>query len=81
MTKEALVRGSDELWQRRIVLERGALAYDFTHDKLRAVVYTNLSAARRRLLHRHVADALQQMHADKSRSDYRTGLAFILNGR
>ncbi|MEN9938266.1 MAG: hypothetical protein RLZZ387_4845 [Chloroflexota bacterium] len=33
-------------------------AYDFSHEKLRALVYEETSLARRRLLHRRVADAL-----------------------
>jgi predicted ATPase/DNA-binding SARP family transcriptional activator len=32
--------------------------YDFYHDKLRALVYEEISLARRRLLHRRVAEAL-----------------------
>ncbi len=58
--EDALVRGLDELWQRRIVREQGADAYDFSHDKLREVAYAGLSAARRRLLHRRVAQALEE---------------------
>jgi DNA-binding SARP family transcriptional activator len=61
--EDALVRGLDELWQRRIVREQGADAYDFSHDKLRAVAYSGLSAARRRVLHRRVAEALEAEHA------------------
>ena len=34
------------------------LTYDFSHEKLRALVYEETSLARRRLLHRRVADAL-----------------------
>jgi tetratricopeptide (TPR) repeat protein len=34
------------------------LIYDFSHDKLRALVYEQTSLARRRLLHRRIADAL-----------------------
>lgn len=56
---DALVRGIDELWQRRIVREHGAAAYDFTHDKLRVVAYASLSPARRRQLHGRVAMALE----------------------
>ncbi|HXV43129.1 MAG TPA: AAA family ATPase, partial [Anaerolineae bacterium] len=37
--------------------ERG-LIYDFSHEKLRALVYEQVSLARRRLLHRRVAEAL-----------------------
>lgn len=61
--EERLVRGLDELWQRRIVREIGANAYDFTHGKLRDVAYASLSVARKRLLHRRVAEALVALHA------------------
>ena len=62
-SEDALVRGLDELWQRRIVREHGADGYDFSHDKLREVAYADLSAARRRMLHRRVAQALEALHA------------------
>jgi DNA-binding SARP family transcriptional activator/predicted ATPase len=62
LNEDALVRALDELWQRRIVREQGTDAYDFSHDKLREVAYAGLSAARRRWLHRRVAEALQEMH-------------------
>src|SRR5262249_9191344 len=54
----------DELWQRRIVREQGSDAYDFSHDKLREQAYASLSAARRRLLHRRVGEALISVHAN-----------------
>ena len=57
-SEDAVVRGLDELWQRRIVREQGAgtaETYDFSHDKLREQAYASLSPAHRRLLHRHVA--------------------------
>ena len=60
--EDTLVRSLDELWQRRIVHEHGAAAYDFTHDKLREVAYQSLSTARRRLAHRRVAQALQVVY-------------------
>ena len=41
--------------------EQGPDAYDFTHEKLRAAGYTALSAARRRVLHRRVAEMLEAM--------------------
>jgi tetratricopeptide (TPR) repeat protein len=34
------------------------LVYDFTHNKVRSLIYTETSLARRRLLHQRVADAL-----------------------
>jgi predicted ATPase len=45
-----LVRALDELCQRRILLEQGADAYTFSHDRLRQVAYASLSSAKRRLL-------------------------------
>lgn len=67
-TEDALVQGLDELWQHGIIREQGfnrlgVEAYDFSHDKLREVAYHSLSAIRRRLLHRRVAEALEFYHA------------------
>jgi len=58
---EEAVEGLDELVGRGLVRELSSAAepgYDFTHDKLRALVYDEIGLARRRLLHRRVADAL-----------------------
>jgi tetratricopeptide (TPR) repeat protein len=63
--EDTLVRELDELWQRRIVREHGANAYDFTHDKLREVAYRGMSIARRRLLHRQTAQALETLHTEE----------------
>ena len=61
--EETLARGLDELWQRRIVRTQGASSYDFSHDKLREVAYAGVRPARRRLLHRRIAAALEALHA------------------
>jgi DNA-binding SARP family transcriptional activator len=53
----ALIDHLDELWRRRIIRDQG-LTYDFSHDKLRAVALELLSPARRRQLHRAVAEAI-----------------------
>ena len=58
------MRALDELWQRGIVREQGAESYDFSHDKIREVICAEMSAARRRLLHRQVAEALEMVHID-----------------
>ena len=47
----------DELWRRRIIRDQ-ELTYDFSHDKLRAVALEMASPARRRQLHRAVAEAI-----------------------
>jgi predicted ATPase len=64
LEEEKLVRGLDELWRKRIVREQGEDGYDFSHDKIRAVAYAGLSTARRRLLHRRVAETLEALYAD-----------------
>lgn len=61
--EETLVRGLDELWQRRIIREQEGDAYDFSHDKIREVTYGEISRARQQLLHRRVAQALETVYA------------------
>jgi DNA-binding SARP family transcriptional activator len=61
--EEALVRGLDELWRRRIVRDRGPEAYDFTHDKLREVAYLALGPAERSRTHLRIAHALEALHS------------------
>ena len=61
--EDALLAALDEIWQRRIVREHGPDAYDFTHDKLRAVAYAELSPVRRQSLHRRVAEVLEAENA------------------
>jgi DNA-binding SARP family transcriptional activator/predicted ATPase len=58
-----VVNSLDELWRRRIVREQGATGYDFTHDRIRDVAYAAISPARRKLLHRRVAVALEHAFA------------------
>ena len=59
---DAVVAAVDELWRRRIIREHAPARYDFCHDLLRETGYAEVSPARRRLLHRRVAQALQAMH-------------------
>jgi DNA-binding SARP family transcriptional activator len=68
LSENDLVRGLDELWQRRILREQGSSAYDFTHGKLCEVAYAELSAARRHVLHRRVAEALEEIYAAEMES-------------
>ena len=62
--EERLVSCLDELWQRRVIREQGAEKYDFSHGKLRDMLYARLSSGRRRLLHRRVAYALRRIHVN-----------------
>ncbi len=60
---DALVQGLDELLRRQIVREHGNSEYDFAHDKIREVAYVEMTEARRRLLHRRVAEGIERVHA------------------
>ena len=60
---DALVRGLDELWRRRIVREEDADAYDFTHGRIREVAEDGLGPARRGAHHRRIAAELERLHA------------------
>jgi predicted ATPase len=62
--EEELVEALDELCERRIFDEQGGDHYRFSHDKLREVAYGELRAARRRLIHRRIAEALTVVRAD-----------------
>lgn len=60
--EEEAVAALEELMERGLIREVGeggdALAYDFSHEKLRELVYEETSLARRRLLHRRAAEAI-----------------------
>ncbi|MEZ4866102.1 MAG: BTAD domain-containing putative transcriptional regulator [Caldilineaceae bacterium] len=62
--EEAVVRALDELWRRHLVREQASGSYDFSHDRLRDIVYAEVSPMRRRLLHRRIAHALEIIHAN-----------------
>lgn len=63
LDETALAQAVDELWRRGIVREQGVEGYDFSHEKLRAAAYAELSLSRRRFLQRRVAEALQETQA------------------
>jgi DNA-binding SARP family transcriptional activator/tetratricopeptide (TPR) repeat protein len=58
-----LVDAVDELWLRRIFVERHG-RYDFSHDLLRDAAYASVTTARRWLLHRRVAQGLELLHGE-----------------
>ena len=51
----------DELWRKGIIREQGAQNYVFGHEKIRETIYSNLSLARKRLLHRQVAETIERL--------------------
>ena len=65
--EDILVGGLDELLRRQIVRELGNSAYDFAHDKIREVAYAEMTEARRRLLHRRVAETLRARSRGRAR--------------
>jgi DNA-binding SARP family transcriptional activator len=67
---EEAADGLDELVGRGLVRELvvPAGAYDFTHEKLRALVYEQISLARRRLVHRRAAEMLLRANPGAERA-------------
>jgi DNA-binding SARP family transcriptional activator len=61
--------GMEELVRRRVLHGVGE-HFDFTHDRIREVAYSNLLSPYRRLLHRRVAEALEELHADTLEPHY-----------
>lgn len=59
-TEEETLKTLEELNARGLIKESPAetVRYDFAHEKLRELAYTETSAARRRLLHRRTAEGL-----------------------
>jgi tetratricopeptide (TPR) repeat protein/transcriptional regulator with XRE-family HTH domain len=59
--EEQLLDAVEALVKRRLLREEpeGGV-YDFSHDKVREVVYRDIGGARRRLLHQSVAEALER---------------------
>jgi len=59
--EERLVDAVEVLVRRRLLREdaEGGI-YDFSHDKVREVVYRDIGGTRRRLLHRSVAEAIER---------------------
>lgn len=56
---EALADALDELWRRRLIVQRRDGSYDFAHDLLRDAARRQVAPARLTLLHRRVAQALE----------------------
>jgi tetratricopeptide (TPR) repeat protein len=70
-----LLEAVEALVRRRLLREQpeGGI-YDFSHDKLREVVYGDIGGARRRLLHQTVAEALER-HGDAEAHEHIARLA------
>jgi class 3 adenylate cyclase/tetratricopeptide (TPR) repeat protein len=60
----AVLTGLELACQARLLAEEGDAAYRFTHDLIRDVIVSGLGAARRAMLHRRVAEALEQEHGE-----------------
>ncbi len=64
-----VAEGLEELVRRRIMSAVGD-GFDFTHDRIRRVVYDGLLEPRRRTLHAAVGDALEVLSADRPADVY-----------
>jgi DNA-binding SARP family transcriptional activator/Tfp pilus assembly protein PilF len=68
-SEDEAVAGLEELERRGLIIEiapagGGDVRHDFSHGRLRDAAYESIGLARRRLLHRRVADALRSRGVD-----------------
>ena len=59
LPEDSLVPATDELWNHRVLLPVEPGGYDFSHGLLRDVAYNSIGPARRRQLHRRVAESME----------------------
>ena len=64
LEEDALVRALDELWRRHIVRVQADERWDFSHDRIREVAYGAIGPARRRLIHRRIAQGMELLFAN-----------------
>ena len=65
LEEDALVRALDELWRRHIVRVQADERWDFSHDRIREVAYGAIGPARRRLIHRRIAQGMELLFANR----------------
>jgi DNA-binding SARP family transcriptional activator len=65
LAEDALVTALDELWHRHIVRMQDSERWDFTHDRIRETAYSEIGPARRQLIHRRIAQAMEQLAGDR----------------
>jgi DNA-binding SARP family transcriptional activator len=65
LEEDALVRALDELWRRHIVRVQADERWDFSHDRIREVAYCAIGPARRRLIHRRIAQGMELLFANR----------------
>ena len=57
-----LILNLDELWRRHILRDQGKMIYEFTHGKIRDIVYASITTTRRRWLHQQIAQSLEELY-------------------
>lgn len=62
-SEDEVIGGLDELVDQHILREQEANVYYFSHDKIREVIYVQLSATRRCRLHQRIAQALATVYS------------------
>jgi predicted ATPase len=60
-SEDEVLEGVEELLRRAMIHEISGATYEFYHEKLRELVYQDMSMARRRLLHKRLANTLLGM--------------------
>ncbi len=61
MAEDELVPGLGNLFEKKLIREQRAETFDFSHDQIREVAYNHIPIPRRKILHRHVAEAITRI--------------------
>lgn len=85
-SEEETVAALEELETRGLVREQstpgdsppGTMRYDFSHGQMRLLVYTSMSMARRRLLHRRVAEQIIRRRGTEAATTLASQIAYHL---
>ena len=75
LVERDVIYALEELMQHYIIREQHSGAFDFSHDKLREVAYAGMSYAKKRWLHRMIAETIEKIHVNH-RKMYSNRLAY-----
>ena len=67
---EQILSALDQALELTIIVEHMGGKYEFSHDKIRSVLYNDLSQGRREYFHRQVAQAIVQQAKDETAVDF-----------
>ncbi|MBT3315526.1 MAG: AAA family ATPase [Anaerolineae bacterium] len=69
---EIILNAFDEALEANVIVEQVGETYQFSHDKIRSVIYADLLPERRQYLHKYIAQSLEKELLDGKNIEYET---------